>query len=433
MQNDKIKVAWICHFSNKEFNQKLPLKAGGLVAFLYKLYKGRELSIEVADFGVWNINAINEMKKFTDSVELHIIAPYPHLESKIYEYEEDGIYYHFFRPNAMITESLLNHFPLLYDVYKPLYRGNRSVIKYLIKKIVPSIIHIVGAENPYYSIAALDIPQNIKVIVQLQTLMSDPKFFANYPIDRRSYEYRVNIEKAVIKRADYVGTTIPHYRNTILEQVNSEANFIDLKLAVGEKIKEVDTSTKKEYDFVYFARSISKAGDWAIESFIEAAKINKGITMLVVGGYTAGEKESYEKLLANYGVLENVTFTGELPTHDDVLEEVAKARIALLPIKIDFIPGTIREANALGLPVVTSITDGTPLLNEKRQCVLLSKGGDHKTMAKNMIRVLEDNALAEELVKNSYIRLQENYDNSQIIENWVEGYNNMSCIQHRTN
>lgn len=421
MQNNKIKVAWICHFSNKEFNQKLPLKAGGLFAFLYRLYKGRGLSTEIPDFGIWNINALNEMKKFTDRIELHIIAPYRYLEPKIYEYEEESIHYHFFRPNVMIIEKILNHIPLLYDVYKPSYKGNRSVIKSLINKIEPSIIHIIGAENPYYSLSALDIPQNIKLIVQLQTLMSDPKFFENYPIDRRSYGYMANIEKLVIMRADYVGTTIQDYRNIILEYITPEAKFLDLKLAVGEDIKKIDT--KKEYDFVYFARSISKAGDWAVESFIEATKKHKGITMLVVGGYTAGEKESYEKLLASNGVLENVKFTGELRTHDDVLEAVAKARIALLPIKIDFIPSTIREANALGLPVVTSITEGTPLLNEKRQCALLSKGGDHKTMADNMIRVFEDKALAEELVRNSYIRLQEAYDNSKTVAKWVEEYN----------
>lgn len=420
MQNNKIKVAWICHFSNKEFNQKLPLKAGGLFAFLYRLYKGRGVSTEIPDFGVWNINALNEMKKFTDRVEFHVIAPYPYLKTKVYEYEEDGINYHFFRSNTLIVEKLYNLYPILHDVYKPSYRGNRSVVKSLINKIAPSIVHLVGAENPYYSLSALDIPQHIKLIVQLQTLMSDPKFFANSPLDRRSYAYIANIEKAVIRRADYVGTTIQDYRNIILEYITPEAKFLDLKLAVGEEIKKIDT--KKEYDFVYFARSISKAGDWAVESFIEATKKHKGITMLVVGGYTAGEKESYEKLLASNGVLENVKFTGELPTHDDVLEAVAKARIALLPIKIDFIPGTIREANALGLPVVTSITEGTPLLNEKRQCALLSKGGDHKTMADNMIRVFEDKTLAEELIQNSYIRLQEAYDNSHAVANWVEGY-----------
>lgn len=425
MLNNKIKVAWVCHFSNKEFNKKLPLKAGGLFALLYRIYKGSELSTEVADFGVWNINALNEMKKFTERIELHVIAPYPHLEYNVYEYEEDGIYYHFFRPNSMIVEKLFNHIPVLYNLFKPSHRENRSVMKSLINNIGPSIVHLVGAENPYYSLIALDIPLNIKLIAQLQTLMCDPEFFANYPIDKYSYYYRATIEKAVLRRTDYIGTSIQNYRDIILSNVDCEAKFLDLKLAVGENIKTIQA--EKEYDFVYFARSISKAGDWAIESFIEAAKIKSEITLLVVGGYVEEEKKTYEKLLCERGLFENVTFTGELPTHDDVLEAVSKARIALLPIKIDFIPGTIREANALGLPVVTSITKGTPLLNEKRQCALLSEGGDHVTMANNMIRILEDNALAEELVQNSYIRLQETYDNSQTIAAWVEIYEKIIC------
>lgn len=420
MENNKLKVVWICHFSNKELNLRLPLKPKGLYASLYRLFKGSELTTEVSDFGVWNINALNEMKEYTNRVELHVIAPYSHLQTKIYEYEEDGIYYHFFRPSAIIVEKLFNHYPILFDIFKPSHRGNRAVIKSLISRIQPSIVHLVGAENPYYSLSGLDVPQNIKLIVQLQTLMSDPKFFANYPIDEKSYDYRVGVEKAVIKRADYIGTTIQDYRNIILNYVNPNAKFLDFKLAVGESIRTV--KTKKEYDFVYFARSISKAGDWAIEAFIEASKKKFGITLLVVGGYSQTEKESYEKRLVECGLHDKVTFTGELPTHEDVLENVAKARVALLPIKIDFIPGTIREANALGLPVVTSITDGTPQLNEKRQCALLSEGGDHITMANNMIKIIEDSTLAKKLIQNSYIRLKESYDNSRTIADWIEGY-----------
>lgn len=420
-ENKKIKVAWICHFSNKEINDKLPLKVRGLYAFLYRAFKGKSPSTDIPDFGVWNINALYEMKKFTDKVELHVISPYPHLKSKRYEYEEDGIFFHFFRPSLVIVEKLIDKFPIIYDLYKPAYKGNRNIINSFVRKINPYIIHLIGAENPYYSLAGLDTPQGVKLIVQLQTLMSDPKFLANYPIEKRAYDYRAGIEKTVIKRADYVGTSIKDFREIILEFVNPNAKFLDIKLAVGENIQRIEV--EKEYDFVYFARLISKAGDWAIESFIEASKKKPGITLLVVGGYENAKKAMYEKMLAENGLLDKVTFTGVLPTHEDVLNAVSKARIALLPIKIDFIPGTIREANALGLPVVTSITDGTPLLNEKRKCALLSVGGDHQTMSDNMIQVLENPALAEELVQNSYIRLQETYDNSRAIAAWVDGYN----------
>ena len=423
MGNKKIKVAWICHFSNKDYNQRLPLEVGGLYGLIYRLIKGYNATTDVSDFGVWNINAINEMKKFTGCVELHIIAPYSHLKTKVYEYIEDGIHYHFFRPNLVIIEKIINHFPVIYNLYKPPYKKNRNIIKSFIKNIQPSIVHLIGAENPYYSLSGLDVPKNIKLIVQLQTLMADPKFFANYPIDKETYNYRIGVEKAVIKRADYVGTTIQDYRNIIYQHVNSDVKFLDLKLAVGECIKNFDS--EKEYDYVYFARSINKACDWAIASFIKASKKKPDISLLIVGAYALGEKALYEKTLEEHGLLDKVTFTGELKTHNDVLESVAKAKIALLPIKIDYIPGTIREAIALGLPVVTSITEGTPLLNKKRKCALLSEKGDHTSMADNMLIVLEDSDLASELVKNSYLYLQESYDNYRIIAGWVEEYNNI--------
>ena len=419
-EREKLKVVWVCHFSNKDLNDRLPLKVRGMYAFVYKMFTGCNASTDVLDFGIWNINALNEMKRFADIIELHIIAPYPHLAPKIYEYQENGIFYHFFRPSLVLLQHLINKFPRIYDIYRPAYKGNRKVIKSLINKINPSIVHLIGAENPYYSLSGLDVSPDIQLIVQLQTLMSDPKFFDNYPIDKRSYDYRAEIEKNVIMSADYVGTIIESHRKIILEHINPKTKFLDIKLAVGEEFKKIDVA--KEYDFVYFARSINKAGDWAIESFIEASKLKPGITLLVVGGYTQKEKTQYEMSLSNHGLLDNVTFTGALPTHDDVMNAVAKARIALLPIKIDFIPGTIREANALGLPVVTSITDGTPLLNEKRKCALLSEGGDSQRMAENMILVLENQDLAEELVQNSYMRLEETYNNSRAISAWVEGY-----------
>jgi len=417
---NKLKVVWICHFSNKDFNQRLPLRISCLYGFIYKLFKGRAATTDVSDFGVWNINALNEIKKFTNRVDLHVIAPYPHLAHNTYEFEEDGINYHFFRPKTVLLEKIMNHFPSIYNLYKPSYRSNRIIIKSWITKIQPSIVHIIGAENPYYSLSGLDIPRDMKLIIQLQTIMSDPKFFANYPIDKRLYDYRVGIEKKVIKRADYVGTTIQYYKDVIHKYISTNIKYLDFKLAIGVNIRKFDK--EKEYDFVYFACSISKAGDWAIDSFIKASEIKPGITMLVIGGYIQSEKERYEKLLTKYGLLDKVTFTGLLPTHDDVLQAVSKARIALLPIKIVYIPSTIREANALGLPVVTSITDGTPLLNEKRQCVLLSKGGDHVQMANNMIKVLENPILSEELVQNSYMRLIESYDNYSSITSWIEGY-----------
>ena len=115
--------------------------------------------------------------------------------------------------------------------------------------------------------------------------------------------------------------------------------------------------------------------------------------------------------IAELDIAENIVITGKLQTHDDVINAVKKARFALLPLKIDFIAGTIREAIACGLPVVTTITAGTPTLNEKRDSVLLSPVGDHEALAANMVRLLESEELANTLVTNALETSDELYGN----------------------
>ena len=111
-----------------------------------------------------------------------------------------------------------------------------------------------------------------------------------------------------------------------------------------------------------------------------------------------------------------------MPTHDDVINEVRKARFALLPLKVDLVSGTIREAMANGIPVVTTITPGTPKLNERRRSVLLSEKGDFEGMAQNMIDLIEMEGLEDTLRLNAYETIKEKYDNASIVKEWHDAY-----------
>ena len=119
----------------------------------------------------------------------------------------------------------------------------------------------------------------------------------------------------------------------------------------------------KLYDFVYFAADISKAVDYAIEGFAIAKKSFPNITLHVVGGYSDSYMQTLRDKMQELGLGQEVDFTGKLLTHDDVLAEIRKAKFALLPLKVDLIAGTIREAMSNGLPVVTTVTPVTPTLN----------------------------------------------------------------------
>ena len=410
MENKKIKVVWVCHLSSEAIRRQL---------YFRKDITGIIKKRQMFDFAKWNTNAINEFKKMND-IDLHIISPHMQMSSRVQEFTMDGIHYHIFRPEDDNFFFRLKRKVLKGKYQTPEYKYNTRTILSFIKSIKPDLIHLIGAENPYYSISALSMPKEIPLIVALQTLMIDPAFFNNYPISKKIYDYQAKIERRVLERADYVSIRSKRFIEIINQEIKPEPVILDMPLAVGEDITIADY--KKHYDFVYYAANISKAADWAVEAFAIANSKYPDTTLRIIGGYHSDFKEKLDNRLKELGITDKVTFTGSLPTHDDVINEVRKAKFALLPLKIDLISGTVREAIANGLPVVTTITPATPKLNEKRESILISEKSDFQAMANNMCRLLKEEGLAETLRKNAADELQERYSNETAMKLWKENY-----------
>ena len=419
----KIKVCMVCHFSNREVYQKLPLK---MTAFKFlssiknhfPLFRPR-----VDDFAVWNTNAINEFKGHTDMIDMHVIAPYPCLKYRIYEYKEDGISYHFFYNTG---ESIIQWLKYRFFNVNYNYNQNRRIMLDFINKIQPDIVHLIGAENPYYSEVLLDVPSNIQTIVQLQTLMSDPEFIKSYPIGLREYKYRSAIEKEVLINATYIATPVGKFVNIIKKDIKPSAKILKIQLALSEAINNV--YTEKEFDFVYFAADISKAIDWALEAFILASKKYPKITLDIVGADSNGIKSSIEHRLQETGLLNNVKFEGRLETHNDVIKQIRKSKFAVIPMKVDMLTGTIRECMANGIPVCTTITPDSPKQNQKRESLLLSEKGNFQAMADNMCRIIDDADYADMNKNNAILTASERISNTDIINNWIEEYRKICNI-----
>lgn len=409
----KIKVVWICHLSNSEIRDHLLFSKWNLRAIARRILKRKGY---LNDFAVWNTNAIKEFEKFSD-IELHIIAPHVGIKGKIQRFEINGIHYHFF---ASETDTLTLFCKLKLGKIQTSYAKNTQMIIDEVRYIQPNIVHLIGAENPYYSESLLYLQNKVPLLVSLQTLMSDPNFFKNYPISKDEYEFRCHLEQQIIRKADFIATRVEIFRKIICEQIKPEAKFLDMTLAVGEEVKY--EKCKKQYDFVYFAANIEKAVDYAIEAFALVKKETPSITLHVVGDYSKAFMKQLKVHMLKLGLGEEVSFTGKLPTHDDVITEIRKARFALLPLKIDLVSGTIREAMASGLPVVTTITPATPKLNDKRESILLSIKADHQAMADNMLKLLQSETYADKIRLNAIQTINESYNNEVIMKIWREHY-----------
>lgn len=422
MEKKTLKVVMICHFSNSLVRKHIKYSCGLLESIIRFVLRRPLLQY---DFNQWNTNAIKEFEKKENEVELHVISPCYGMSKRDSIFCENGVHYYFFKDEFNLFTLFKNE---IFKYHNDSFLKNREYISKTIASIKPDIIHIIGAENPSYSMAAFDIPENIPYIVQLQTLMLDPEFKNAYPINSKTYEYRSCIEKNILEKADYIGTRAEKYKK-ILTSLSLKHPILGTTLALTEPIDL--NKEKKEFDFVYFAFDISKAVDYAIEAFAMAFKEKPTITLDIVGAYSVQLKKQLDNRISKLGIQNNVFFEGKLATHDDVIRQITKSRFALLPLKIDLISGTIRESMANGLPVITTITPDTPKLNEKRESVLLSPIGDHQAMAENMLKLLNDEGYAETLRKNAGITASERINNERIIRKWIDAYH--ACIDNFKN
>jgi len=416
--DNKIKVVWVCHFSNNYIRGVVYKSINPIIRLIRKIVKG--VVMKETDYAIWVTNAIVEFEQFKN-IELHIVFPNGYITKKALHFDKNGVYYHCFRSEQA---SFKNRIKRLLGI-KVTGCTNSNIINKLVKVINPDIVHYIGAENPDYSLAILDTPVNIPTIVQLQTLLMDACSNGT-----RVDNGILKCEYEVISRADYVATPATKYVKYLNKNMSNKL-IIKTVLALAENVTPPAKDNEILYDFVYFASNISKAADLAIEAFAEAYKYQPSITLDIVGGFDITYKQQLDNRIQELGIEEAIIFEGSLPTHEDVVKQIRKSRYALLPLKIDLLSGTIRESMSNGLPVVTTITDGTPQLNTQRETLLLSPIGDAKLMADNMLRLLNDQELQNKLRANGYSYMSQLSSNANRMKKWVEAY--YACINHYHN
>lgn len=416
----KIKIAWICHFSNKKVRENLPLSSLWFVNVLrFILGKKGKLSPNI-DFAPWISVLIKEFEKI-DDVELHVIAPHIGLKKLTCTFEMNGVYYHFFKPG--LSQILVIVLRVVFRRQERKYRINRFLVKGFLKNIKPDIVNLIGAENPLYSITALDI-KDTPMYVLLQTVLATPfNNKLNYKVDVE----RLAVENAIFLNAKYFGTAARAYNDCVLK-VNPNAIVFEFWFPVENPPDIEDIG--KEFEFVFFANQLteSKGVEDAIEAFAIVARKFKNARLNIIGSCSAAYKDLLVSKISDLGLDENIVFSSYFSLHSEMFKQVKKAKIALLPHKIDVIAGTIREAMFLGLPVITYKTTGTPFLNSEKQTVLISDIGDISGLAQNMIMLLSSPVLDQSLTHNAKILANKIFDNAAITKKLLE--DNKAIINH---
>ena len=139
---------------------------------------------------------------------------------------------------------------------------------------------------------------------------------------------------------------------------------------------------------------------------------------LIVAG--EGSQRSELEHLAGALKLRNVDFVGRVPA-GKMHEIEGEADIYLNGSEIDNMPGSIIEAFASGLPVVTTDAGGIPYIVRNEKTGLMVHCGDYEAMAAAALRLLEDNELATELARRAREECKK-YQWAAVKSEWISLY-----------
>ncbi len=144
---------------------------------------------------------------------------------------------------------------------------------------------------------------------------------------------------------------------------------------------------------------------------------------LVVAGY--GSERTRLEGLVNELALRNVRFVGRVPS-DRMPALLNEADVLLNSPDIDNMPLSLLEAQASGLPVVSTSTGGIPWIVEHDVTGLLAPPGDDAALAAAALRLFQEDGLADRLTKAARAKLLESFTWEAVEEGWLRLYRELA-------
>lgn len=143
--------------------------------------------------------------------------------------------------------------------------------------------------------------------------------------------------------------------------------------------------------------------------------IKKKYELKIIG--EGSEMQKLESLAKSLGI--RVNFTGKIEGHEDVLKELKKSSLFVLPSRRESFGITILEAMCSGVPVISTATEGpSDHIKNRKTGFLVS---NEKEMTRRVEEVLSSSSLQKSLSKNGK-RYAERHDWENITKNVAAVY-----------
>lgn len=398
----RIKVVWLCHFINQEMMD----------------YFNVQNLVEMAPW----INNLIEIFKNRKEIELHIIAPNLYTnQDRVYI--KDKITFCFYKrfPIPKFNRFIKKIYTILQIEERTNYLWIKSKIYKYISSINPDIIHLHGAENPYYSAGILPLINRYSILLTIQGFIRNTTELNSYT--RR----KIRIEDEILRKINHIGVRTEEMSRTIREiNPKSFLHYHEYPIKIP-KIQKDNHGMYEKIDCLFFARVCKDKG---IEDLIKATALIKkeypSISVSVIGTTNRNYLDKLKSLCAELKIQDNVQFHGFLPKQEDIYQFALQAKMCVLPTYHEIISGTIIESMFLKLPVVAYPTGSIPELNSDEERIELVEKKCINLLAKKIIGLLNDKNRRITLSERAYQYANKRFNNKGIAEDIIKIYNRIS-------
>jgi glycosyltransferase involved in cell wall biosynthesis len=154
---------------------------------------------------------------------------------------------------------------------------------------------------------------------------------------------------------------------------------------------------------------------WMLGAFALVARQRPAAKLALIGDGPL--RSEVEALVANLGIQSNVILTGRLDT-GGVLQWLQVADAFTMVSEVEGLPCSLIEAMAAGVtPVVSNIPAHTQLVEHEVQG-LVTELGNEESIARGLLRVLDDSALRSQFGAAARHRMVEEFSTARVVDRY---------------
>jgi glycosyltransferase involved in cell wall biosynthesis len=366
---------------------------------------------------------------------------------------ENATYYNIYREPAPVSrwKRLIKNWQ--HDSYE---REELDRCLEMVELVQPDLIFIFGAENPFGLLAnRLPVPVVISIQAVLNGLVTHifnglapwellVELFSRETIIGEGIFHRHRQLKKLAKMEELIYSRCIVFEGRTdwdkkwLNRLNRKAIYFHIDRILAEEYYNNTwkyENTSQNLIFTTSSNAAFKGGITLVRGIIELNKRGRHDVSLSIAGIhpTSIVGKNIRRLINKHKLQDQVTMLDRIQPMD-IIKEMVRARVFVLPSHMDNSPNSLGEAMLMGMPCIASNAGGIPSMLKDGEEGLLYEHMDIKALADKIELLLDDPELAQKLGAAAKVTAIERHNPARITESTLEMYHQVISgkVQART-